>query len=56
MSLINDALKKANQAQKKRAPSGPLGAPIQPVEALKRPPSHLPKVVGALLALEVVFF
>lgn len=53
MSLINDALKKANQAQKKRAPSGPLGAPIQPVEALKRPPSHLPKVVGALLALVV---
>lgn len=53
MSLINDALKKANQTQKKRAPSGPLGAPIQPVEALKRPPSHLPKVVGALLALVV---
>ena len=53
MSLINDALKKANQAQKKRPPQGPLGAPIQPVESLKRPPSQLPKLAGGLLALVV---
>lgn len=51
MSLINDALKKANQAQKKRAPQGPLGAPLQPVDSLKRPPSHMPMVAVALLTL-----
>lgn len=51
MSLINDALKKANQAQKKRAPQGPLGAPLQPVESLKRPPSHMPKIAAGLLAV-----
>lgn len=32
MSLINDALRRANQAQKQRLPEQPPGAPLQPVE------------------------
>jgi hypothetical protein len=33
MSLINDALKRANEAQKNRPVAGPLGAPLQPADA-----------------------
>ena len=53
MSLINDALKKANQAQKKRPSQGPMGAPLQPVESLKRPPGHSPKILAVVGALVV---
>lgn len=51
MSLINDALRKANKTQKRRAPQGPMGAPVQTVESLKRPGSRLTGVVGSLAAL-----
>lgn len=37
MSLINDALKRAHEAQKRQAPTGPLGAPLQPAEPPRRP-------------------
>lgn len=33
MSLINDALKRANQAQKQRPPVGPLGVPLKPADS-----------------------
>lgn len=36
MSLINDALKRANEAQKNRPVAGPLGAPLQPADAPMR--------------------
>lgn len=52
MSLINDALKRANEAQKKRPTSGPLGAPLRPAEAQKSsllPAMILPVILLALL-------
>lgn len=36
MSLINDALKRANEAQKNRPTAGPLGAPLQPADVPTR--------------------
>ncbi len=54
MSLINDALKRANEAQKKRTPSGPLGVPLQPVHSLKPQRSLLPVVVFPIVLLAVL--
>lgn len=59
MSLINDALKRANEAQKNRPTAGPLGAPLQPADAPARrggggsnwSPVLAPVVVVVLLAL-----
>lgn len=50
MSLINDALKRANQAQKKHAPVGPLGVPLQPAQSA--PPAHgLPVIIVSVALL-----
>jgi hypothetical protein len=53
MSLINDALRRAHQAQKKRADTPPLGVPLQPVDYQRRPKSRLVlwAVPGAALLL-----
>ncbi len=60
MSLINDALKRANEAQKNRPTAGPLGAPLQPADAPMRRGSNggtnwspvlIPAVIVVLLAL-----
>lgn len=59
MSLINDALKRANEAQKKRSTTGPLGAPLQPADLPPRraparsnwAPVMIPIIVVVLLAL-----
>jgi cytoskeletal protein RodZ len=37
MSLINDALKRANQSPRKAPVSGPLGVPVQHVETARKP-------------------
>lgn len=63
MSLINDALKRANEAQKNRPTAGPLGAPLQPADAPPRRSSSgtnwsavlIPVVVVVLLALSFWF-
>jgi hypothetical protein len=63
MSLINDALKRANEAQKNRPTAGPLGAPLQPADAPMRrgnPGTNwsavlVPAVVVVLLALSFWF-
>ncbi len=54
MSLINDALRKANKTQKRRASQGPMGAPVQTVESLKRPASPLAGLVGSVMALALL--
>ncbi len=51
MSLINDALRKANKTQKQRRTRGPMGAPVQTVESLKRPAVPLAGIVGAVALL-----
>ncbi|HEY1173082.1 MAG TPA: hypothetical protein VGH19_17065 [Verrucomicrobiae bacterium] len=61
MSLINDALKRANEAQKNQPVAGPLGAPLQPADAPMRrgsggggsnwSPVLVPAIVVVLLAL-----
>ncbi|HSH95593.1 MAG TPA: general secretion pathway protein GspB [Roseimicrobium sp.] len=61
MSLINDALKRANKAQQRQGstppppPNGPLGVPLQPVEPMRRPsgggPSFMLAVVGVVFLL-----
>ncbi|MCD6049277.1 MAG: hypothetical protein K0Q55_680 [Verrucomicrobia bacterium] len=60
MSLINDALKRANEAQKNRPVAGPLGAPLQPADAPMRrgnnsgtnwSPVLIPAIIVVLLAL-----
>lgn len=48
MSLINDALKRANQAQKNRTTNGPLGVPLQPVQPLRRPRRKSRLLIGGL--------
>lgn len=53
MSLINDALKRANQAQKQRPPVGPLGVPLKPADSAPTGP-WLPVALvtaGLLIAL-----
>jgi hypothetical protein len=63
MSLINDALKRANEAQKNRPTAGPLGAPLQPADAPIRrgnPGTNwsavlVPAIVVVLLALSFWF-
>lgn len=63
MSLINDALKRANEAQKNRPTAGPLGAPLQPADAPMRRGNTgtnwsgvlVPAVVVVLLALSFWF-
>lgn len=52
MSLINDALKRANQAQKKNQPATPPTGSLQPVQTPAYPQkSWTPVIVGAVLAL-----
>ncbi|MEW6303340.1 MAG: hypothetical protein AB1705_07715 [Verrucomicrobiota bacterium] len=53
MSLINDALKRAGEAQRKNAPSGPLGVPLQPVHTTPGP-SWLPLVVVPVFLIAVL--
>ena len=65
MSLINDALKRANEAQKNRPTTGPLGAPLQPADAPPRRNTGgggtnwsailVPVIVVVLLALSFWF-
>ncbi len=64
MSLINDALKRANEAQKNRPTAGPLGAPLQPADAPPRRSAGggtnwsailVPVIVVVLLALSFWF-
>jgi hypothetical protein len=65
MSLINDALKRANEAQKNRPTAGPLGAPLQPADAPPRRSAGgggtnwsavlIPVIVVVLLALSFWF-
>lgn len=55
MSLINDALKRAKQAQHKNPPPAPAATPLRPVESVRRaPPSRsllLPLLAAAVLIL-----
>lgn len=53
MSLINDALKRANEAQKKRAPAAPLQVPLQPVPSPQQR-SLLPTLVLPVILLAVL--
>lgn len=52
MSLINDALKRASQAQPPPPTSSEAGAPLQPV--LYAPPSRLPTVILPMLFMAVL--
>src|SRR5712671_6353330 len=49
MSLINEALKRAKQAQEQKPPAGPPVAPLQPVDYAARPSWLFRSVVGLLL-------
>ncbi len=51
MSLINDALKRANQAQKQTARPRPPLSPLQPVESIRRPAAWTSYLVPALLVV-----
>jgi hypothetical protein len=51
MSLINDALKRASQAQKQNAPERPKLAPLQPVENLRPGIDWSSYLLPALLAI-----
>lgn len=53
MSLINDALKRANQTQRKQPVAGPLGVPIQAAESPGKPVYGPLIVIGAALVLVV---
>jgi hypothetical protein len=50
MSLINDALKRAKQAQQQNPFQGSLGVPLQPVDYARRP-NYFVRSVVALLAV-----
>ena len=55
MSLINDALKRARQAQHKNPPPAPAATPLRPVEIVRRAPPPrsllLPLILAAALIL-----
>ena len=55
MSLINDALKRAKQAQQRHSPPPATSSPLRPLEVARPTPSSrglfLPVVVGALILL-----
>ena len=51
MSLINDALKRAKQAQDRHPALPPSGPPLQPAVQLSSPPSAIPWIAGALAVL-----
>ena len=51
MSLINDALKRANQAQKQPARPRPPLSPLQPVESIRRPAAWTSYLVPVLLVV-----
>ncbi len=51
MSLINDALKRANQSQNQPARPRPPLSPMQPVESTRRPTAWLALLVPGLLVL-----
>lgn len=53
MSLINDALKRAHQTQRKQPVAGPLGVPLQPAEAPRKPLLGPALFLGASLLLVV---
>jgi hypothetical protein len=56
MSLINDALKRAKQAQQKNAPPPPSAAPLRPVEApLRRSPPPRSLLVPIVVAVVLMF-